>query len=315
MRRPMDLIFSALAPVFLVIALGAVLRRILLKDPAHWAALEKLTYFVLFPALLVVSAVKADLSKVNVLAVSGALIGSVVVLSGLILLVHRPLIAALAADGPGFTSLFQGAVRWNTYIVLAVAGGLYGPAGITIAALALVAMIPVVNVIAVLVLASFSGRHPPTFAYVAEQLARNPYIWACAAGAALNATHFPVPAVLLEFGDVLGRASLALGLLVVGGGLVLDRLARPRPIVLASLALKLLVKPTIALLLARAFGLSGTELMVVAITASVPSAPNGYVLARQMGGDAPLLAEILTLQIVAAALTLPLVVAVAKLLA
>ena len=311
----MSLIITALVPVFLIIALGAVLRRILLKDPAHWAALEKLTYFVLFPALLVVSAVKADLSTVSVIAVAGALIGTVVVLSVLILILHKPLITALAADGPGFTSLFQGAVRWNTYIVLAVAGGLYGAAGITIAALALVAMIPVVNVIAVLVLASFSGRHPPTFAYVAEQLARNPYIWACSAGALLNATGFPVPKVILEFGDILGRASLALGLLVVGGGLILDRLKRPRAIVFASLALKLLVKPAIALALALAFGLSGTELVVVAITAAVPSAPNGYVLARQMGGDAPLLAEILTVQIIGAAITLPLVVTIAKMLA
>lgn len=311
----MSLIITALVPVFLIIALGAILRRILLKDPAHWAALEKLTYFVLFPALLVVSAVKADLSTVNVIAVAGALIGTVVVLSVLILILHKPLITALAADGPGFTSLFQGAVRWNTYIVLAVAGGLYGAAGITIAALALVAMIPVVSVIAVLVLASFSGRHPPTFAYVAEQLARNPYIWACSAGALLNATGFPVPKVILEFGEILGRASLALGLLVVGGGLILDRLRRPRAIVFASLALKLLVKPAIALALALAFGLSGTELVVVAITAAVPSAPNGYVLARQMGGDAPLLAEILTVQIIGAAITLPLVVTIAKMLA
>ncbi|MFS8038489.1 AEC family transporter [Xanthobacter sp. AM11] len=311
----MSIILTALAPVFLVIALGVILRRVLLKDPAHWAALEKLTYFVLFPALLVVSAVKADLSQVNVLAVAGALIGTVVVLSGLILLVHRPLIAALAADGPAFTSLFQGAVRWNTYIVLAVAGGLFRAEGITIAAIALVAMIPVVNVISVLVLASFAGRHAPTFGYVAGQLGRNPYIWACGLGAVLNATAFPVPAVILEFGDILGRASLALGLLVVGGGLVLDRLARPRAIVFAALGLKLLVKPAIALALSLALGLTGTELVVVAITAAVPSAPNGYVLARQMGGDAPLLAEILTLQILGAAVTLPLVVTLATALA
>lgn len=308
----MSVVFSALVPVFLIIALGAVLRRVLLKDPAHWAALEKLTYFVLFPALLIVSAVKADLSQVNVAAVAGSLIGSVLILSGLILLAHRPLIAALAADGPAFTSLFQGAVRWNTYIVLAVAGGLFRAEGITIAALALVAMIPVVNVIAVLVLASFSGRHPPTFGYVVEQLARNPYIWSCALGAALNALHVPVPKVIVEFGDILGRASLALGLLVVGGGLLLDRLTRPRLIVFASLGLKLLVKPAIAIALSLLFGLTGTELVVVAITAAVPSAPNGYVLARQMGGDAPLLAEILTVQIIGAAVTLPLVVMVAS---
>lgn len=311
----MSLIFTALVPVFLVIALGAFLRRILLKDPAHWAALERLTYFVLFPALLIVSAVKADLSQVNVLAVSCALVGAVVVQSVLLVVFHRPLMSGLSADGPAFTSLFQGSVRWNTYIVLAVAGGLFRAQGITIAAIALVVMIPIVNIICVLVLAAFSGRTKPTLGYVLGQLAQNPYIWACALGAVLNATHFPVPAVLVEFGDILGRASLALGLLVVGGGLALDRLARPRAVVLASIVLKLMVKPVIAIALSLLLGLSGTELVVVAIAASVPSAPNGYVLARQMGGDAPLLAEMLTLQIVASALTLPVVVAIAKMLA
>lgn len=311
----MATILSALVPVFLIIALGVVLRRTLLTDAIHWVALEKLTYFVLFPALLVVSAVKADLDKVNILAVAGTLIATVLVLSGIIVALNRPIRRLFAADGPDFTSFYQGAVRWNTYVVLAVAGGLFGAAGITIAALALVTLIPVVNVSAVLVLAAFSGREPPTGRYIAGQLARNPYISACIVGAALNVLRVPVPQIVLEFGDILGRASLAIGLLVVGGGLALNALARLKPLVMASLALKLLAKPAIAIAIGLAAGLTGVELVVVALIAGVPSAPAGYMLARQMGGNAPLLAEILTLQIIAAAVTLPLVVAAASALA
>lgn len=311
----MATILSALVPVFLVIALGVVLRRTLLPDVQHWVALEKLTYFVLFPALLVVSAVKADLAKVNIVAVAGTLIGTVLLLSGLIVALNRPVRRAFAADGPDFTSFYQGAVRWNTYVVLAVAGGLFGAEGITIAALALVTLIPVVNVNAVLVLAAFSGREPPTGRYILGQLARNPYISACVVGAALNVLHVPVPALVLEFGDILGRASLAIGLLVVGGGLALNTLVRLKPLVLASLGVKLLVKPAIAICIGLAAGLTGVELVVVALIAAVPSAPAGYMLARQMGGNATLLAEILTLQIIAAAVTLPLVVTVASALA
>ncbi len=311
----MGLVLTALAPVFLIIALGAILRRILLPEAAHWAALEKLTYFVLFPALLVVSAVKADLSEVSVLAVASALIGAVLVLSGLILVRHRMFSALLGTDGPAFSSVFQGAVRWNTYIVFAVAGGLYGAKGITIAAVAMVAMIPVVNVIAVMVLAAFCGQAAPTAGYIGGQLLRNPYLWACALGGLLNAFAVPVPRVVLEFGDILGRASLALGLLVVGSGLNLGALMRPKLPVMASLALKLLAKPLIAVILGLILGLGGVELTMVAVIAAVPAAPNAYVLARQMGGDAPMLAEILTLQIIAAGVTLPLVIALAKLVA
>jgi predicted permease len=56
-------------------------------------------------------------------------------------------------------------------------------------------------------------------------------------------------------------------------------------------------------------GLREIDLLVVAVSTAVPSAPNGYVLARQMGGDAPLLAEILTVQTLLAAVTMPLVIA------
>ncbi len=311
----MAVILTALVPVFLIIALGTLLRRILLKDPLHWVGLERLTYFVLFPALLIVSAVKADLTKVNVLAVAATLFGTILVLAAGIFLARHQLMRILKVDGPAFTSLFQGSARWNTYIALAVAGGLYGAEGITVAAVALVALIPVINVMAVLILAHYASDTPPTVRSVFAHLLRNPYIWACIIGGALNYTGFPVPKVVLEFGDILGRASLAVGLLVVGGGLAISQLARPKPIVYVASVLKLLVKPSLAIGFGLLLGLTPIELAVVVITASVPAAPAGYVLARQMGGDAALLAEMLTVQIMAAAVTMPLMVGIAQFLA
>jgi predicted permease len=69
--------------------------------------------------------------------------------------------------------------------------------------------------------------------------------------------------------------------------------------------LKLAVLPTLAALLAGAFGVTGGDLSVVVIAASVPSASASYVLARQLGGNAPLMAEILTLQTLLAMGTMP----------
>ncbi len=308
----MSSILAALVPVFLVILLGVVLRRLLLTKAEHWIALEQLTYFVLFPALLLVSAVKADLRGVSVLAVVGAMLGAIIIMSAVLLLTRPVLSGGLRLSGPAFTSLFQGVTRWNTYVALAVAGGLYGAAGVTVAAVALVAMIPAVNVICVIVLARYAGAHHATPRFIGIQLLRNPFIWSCAAGALLNGFAVPVPAMVVEFGDILGRASLALGLLVVGGGLALDRLKEVKPVVFLALVLKLAVKPAVAVGLGLAFGLRGTELAVLAIVCGVPSAPNGYVLARQMGGDAPLLAEMLTVQIITAAVSLPLLLSAVR---
>lgn len=301
------LILTALVPVALIVALGYGLRRTLLKEASHWFAMEQLTYFVLFPALLTVSAARADLSRVSFSGVVGAY-GLTLTILFLLLIAARPLLArTLGVSGPAFTSVAQGVLRWNSYLALAVASGLYGAEGVTVAAVALASLVPFVNIMVVWLLARHASTRPPGMGTVLRQLARNPLILSCAAGMAINMLSLPVPAVVMEFGDILGRASLALGIMVVGAGLSLRGLARPKPEALLAVILDLLVKPAMTLAIGLWFGLSGVELVTITLLSAVPSAPAGYVLARQMGGDAPLLAQILTLQILASAVTLPLV--------
>jgi predicted permease len=79
----------------------------------------------------------------------------------------------------------------------------------------------------------------------------------------------------------------------------------------AGVILKLLVMPVLALGLALSFGISGINLVIVAVCSAVPTSPSAYVLARQMGGDAPLLAQIITLQTILAAITMPVSIALA----
>ena len=52
--------------------------------------------------------------------------------------------------------------------------------------------------------------------------------------------------------------------------------------------------------------MTGDDLAVVVIAGSVPSASASYVLARQLGGNARLMAEILTLQTLLAMVSMPL---------
>jgi hypothetical protein len=176
----------------------------------------------------------------------------------------------------------------------------------------MVAMIPLLNVLAVWVLAHYAAPQRLAWPKILLTIAKNPLIWACVVGLAINLTHLPIPNPLHEFADALGRCSLALGLLLVGAGLHLEGLRRPRAAAGLTLGLKLVLMPLIAIGLGAAFGLSGPALGVVACCAAVPSASNGYILARQMGGDAPLLAQILTMQTMLAVLTMPLFIALAS---
>ena len=123
----MAVVIAALLPVFLLIVLGFILKRTLMRLETQWHGLERLTYYVLFPMLLIQTLVKADLTKVPVAGVGGALLLSALLMS-LLCLALRPLLARFAVDGPAFTSIFQGATRWQTYVALAVSGNLFGDA-------------------------------------------------------------------------------------------------------------------------------------------------------------------------------------------
>jgi predicted permease len=298
-------VVAALIPVFLLMAAGVVARRFLVTEGTHWIGIERLVYFLLFPALLIDTLARADLSKVPVAIVGGALLCAVLLMAALCLALRPILMRGLRINGPAFTSLFQGALRWQTFVALAVAGNLYGELGLALASVAAIAMIPVLNVLCVWVLAHFAAPTRPAWRDVAFVLARNPLIWSCVLGIALNVAHIPIPAPLHAFADALGRASLALGLLLVGAGLQTARLFRPAAATLVASLLKLVVMPALAIGIAMLLGAHGIELAVVACCASVPAASSAYVLARQMSGDTALIAEILTVETALAILTMP----------
>jgi len=304
----MAIVLAGLLPVFLLIVLGAVLKRTLMRLETQWHGLERLTYYVLFPMLLIQTLVKADLSSVPVAGVGGALLLAALLMS-MLCLALRPLLHRLAVDGPAFTSIFQGATRWQTYVALAVSGNLFGTAGLALASVAMVAIIPLVNVLSVAVLAHYASPEKQSLRSIVMTLLRNPLIWACAIGLVINVIHLPLPKIWHQVADALGGSSLAIGLLVTGAGLHLEGLLRPSAAAVLGVVLKLILMPALGIALGLAFGLSGTNLVIVAACSAVPASSSAYVLARQMGGDAPLLAQIITLQTILAAVTMPIAIA------
>jgi len=304
----MAVVIAALLPVFLLIVFGFALKRSLMRLETQWHGLERLTYYVLFPALLIQTLVKADLTRVPIAGVGGALVLSALAMS-LLCLGLRPLLAKMDIDGPAFTSIFQGATRWQTVVALAVSGNLFGDAGLALASVAMVAIIPLVNVFSVAVLAHYAATEKQSVRSIVMTVVRNPLIWACAIGLALNVLHVPLPRIWHEVADALGRCSLAIGLLVTGAGLHLDGLFRPSTAAGLGVFLKLILMPVLAVALALWFGLSGQNLVIVTACSAVPASSSAYVLARQMGGDAPLLAQIITLQTILAAITMPIAIA------
>ncbi len=302
----MSVALNALLPVLVVIVVGWATANSRLVPREQWAGLDTLTYYVLFPCLLVRSLTGTDLRTLPFATLGLALVLAILTMAALCLAL-RPLLASrFGIDGPRFTSIFQGSTRWNTTVALALAGFLYGAEGVALMSVAIIAMIPLLNVLCVSVLSWFAAATAPSAKRIATELARNPLILACAAGIALNLTGIQLPGPFNSALEMLGRAGLACGLLAVGAGLDLSSLRRPGPALATGTLLRLLLMPLFATGFALLLGVDGTARGIAVLAAAVPTAAASYILARKMGGDAKLMAEIVTMQTVLAVITLPL---------
>ncbi|WP_282609683.1 AEC family transporter [Pelagibius sp. Alg239-R121] len=294
-------ILDATLPIFLLILVGFLLRwRGFIERPA-WEAVEKLTYMILFPALLIRTLATTDFGSLQVLPIVAA-INTPLILTALILMT---LVARFTNDGPALTSMLQGFIRPNTYIGLAVAASLFGEVGFATATLAIAASVPLVNLLSVVALSRHGNNGTRSLGGMLLAIVKNPIIVACALGILLNVTAVGLPSISDPFLEILGRAALPLGLIAVGAGLELRNEGGALGALVAPIVGKLVVLPIITAFACGLFGVTGVGAYVAILFNALPAASSSFILARQLGGDAALMARIITIQTAAAMITLP----------
>lgn len=295
----------SLLPVFLVIAAGFLIRRVNLIREADWAGVDRLAYYVLFPAILIREIGTANFEGVPVVRMAAAMMLAVAAFGILLLLARPALKRTLGMNDPQFTSLFQGATRWHTFIALAVLPLTLGPGALALAAVSMAAMIPLLNIMTIVVMTVCLGGRLDAAA-IAKAVATNPFVVGTAIGLAIAAAHVPLAPALVSALDIVGRGALGVALLSVGAGLQFDQLRRTGSAVVATTGLKLVAMPAVMFAFTWLLGVGGLPQAVAVISGATPTGSGGYILARQMGGDAPMFAAILTLQVIVSAVTLPL---------
>ncbi|MGE0154617.1 MAG: AEC family transporter [Reyranellaceae bacterium] len=299
----MNAVLAALFPIFLLIAAGWLLQRRRFPGGDFWPLAERFMYFFLFPALLVKETAAARIGAYEPLTLIATLLSAIAAMTVLALLV-RP-----GMSGPSFSSFYQGAMRFNSYVGLGAALALHGSDGIGLFAVAIAVCVPTLNVLCVAVLIRYGKtEHTATLdlAGQARLIASNPLILACLAGIALNLLGVRLPAAVNAVAGILGQASIALGLLAVGAALDLSVLRRARWPVIGMCLFNLVLYPAVMAGFALLYGLEGLGRSVVLLWATLPTSAASYILARQLGGDAPLMAAGVTATTVAAAVTMPL---------
>jgi len=286
-------------PNFVLILVGLALARGFDYGRGFWEGLEKLVYFVLFPALLLRSLAVSTLDLASVGKVVAC--GWALMILGMALgWLAKPLFRVEARVA---ASCFQCAFRFNTYIGLAVAGSVFGAPGVATGALLFGTLIPLANLGAVGMLAAHTRTN------LWAELARNPLVVSTLAGFAWNLAGLGMPGFLDQTLNLLGSSALPAGLLAVGAALRIERGEASTAAHAWWLGVKLAALPAAAFACVRILGLSGVEAGVLLLWAALPTASSAYILAVRMGGDGPSVATQITVGTLLSMATLPLWVA------
>lgn len=290
----------ALLPVIAIVSIGYFLAWRKSLQPEGWRAIERLCYVLLFPCLIIRVLATAPFDE-SPWRIALALIAAQLVMAAV---GHAARFSPRIAR-PAIGCIIQSNVRWNTFVALALAGTLFGDEGLALTAIAAAAMIPTANAISVLGFSQYGDsdirRHPLL------DLVRNPLVIACIIGGAINISGLGIPTLVDRVIETLASAALALGLLVAGAGLDFNALKHTGSRTVFWSLVRLLMMPILAVSFALGLGVTGVGLAVIGIAAATPTATNGYILARQLGGDAPFMANLIATQTVLAVLTMPLI--------
>ena len=290
----------ALLPVISIVVLGHVLAARNWIRAESWRAIERLSYVVLFPALIIRTLANAPFESAPwrltiALILAQLTLGAIGWFSRFLPGMPRPAIG----------TVIQSNVRWNTMIALSIGSLLFGDEGLALVTIAAAVMIPTANIISVYALISHADTpHGPRPKPIVA-LFQNPIVIACIIGLGLAGFDIDLPRLPDDILRILGQAALALGLLAAGAGVDLSALLRAGPRTLTWSLVRLLGLPVLAVGFCLMLGISGTPLIIAVICGSVPTATSSYILAKELGGDAPFAANLIAVQTVLAMVTIP----------
>lgn len=297
-------ILIAIAPIFILIVMGHLLRRGNIPALEFWNLNDKLVYWVLFPPLLFFKMATMELSgqafgQLAIVVYSGfftALVFAVVV--GRFFKLNRPL----------HTSIIQGSARHNTFIALAVAEAVFGEQGLLTATFLTALLIPVTNlsVVSLMIITLRGGEPKGVFAVIAKELMRNPVLLAVFFGWMVNVAGIEHIPVVFDVCQILGAAALPIVLMCVGANIRVRAMAASALPVVLSIVGKLIIFPGVIALAGLVLKLDPVTILIAMIFGSVPTAAGAYSLAKQMGGDAPAMAAVVTVQTGLSFVTMPL---------
>ncbi len=293
---------NAVLPIVLMTVLGYLLKRLGLLDLSFVSTGSKVAFLVAFPCSVFSSFNGVHLSEIFDLRLL-LLITLSMFLSTAVLLLIVPL---FVRERSVAASMVQGMVRSNMIIQgMPMLSLLYTGAELASGTFMLpfgVLANNITSTIVFIVLLPQKNSHRIRGAIL--PLLKNPLVIASVLGLLFAAFSWRLPTALNNTVTQLGRAAAPLALLALGADFDISQCRRDLRYTLPSILVKLILVPGVATVAAVLLGVRGAPLCALMLFLGSSSASACYVMAREMGGDAPVAGEIICLGTILSAFTL-----------
>ena len=295
-------IFAVTAPIFSLVIIGLVLKRLHLLSDEFISGASLLVYKATLPTLLGMAVLKA-----NVPALLESKLFGFYILATLLTTVICWIIAARWIRSDQRAVFIQAAFRGNQGIIaLALTLSFYGDQALQMAGLMAGISGVVNNAIAVVVFSVLSTRYRPTPMTVAKEVVLNPMIVGVMIGVVLSLSGLQLPKWLIHSGELFGSMTLPLALLCIGATLSFKAFQTTGVLAVHATLTKLVWVPMLFTAIGWYIGISGMELGVLFLFLAAPTAAASYVMAKISGDDAELAANVIVLTTFASMFTITL---------
>lgn len=306
----MDSIFCNILPIFLIAVIGSFIRKQWLTSDEFWRGLEKLSFYLLFPAVLFNSVYKLDLISSEFVRLTIALVISNLTVSGLVIYYQKK----ENYEKSQFTSLFQGATRHNNYIFFALSAALFGDSGLSVVAAISPYMIVLTNITAIMCFihyvpqSSGGASRERSIVIMLRSIITNPFVIASLVGFAFNCFKIELNKGIENTIANLADSALTIGILIVGASLKIRIHPDNMKLIAAASFIKLIITPIITFMVLWFMAVSGVAKSVGILFSCLPCASSAYILSRQLGGDPETMSSIITFTTIFSVLSLSILV-------
>ena len=285
------LALNVVFPMFFLMMLGVILKRIKMVDERSLTVMNSLIFRVFMSTLLFLSVYNiGDLSAFSAKNLKLMLYAFVSIL--VVLVLAWLIFVRLIADKKRLAVMIQGVYRGNFILFgLAIAGSLYGDAGLGIVSILTVVTIPTFNILAVIILEYYSGKEISRKKLI-KQVSKNPLVIATVIGIIFLASGIKLPKPIYKSLNDISKIATPLAFIVLGAELKFGNMLKNMKYLIFVDFLKLVVNPLISISIGKMLGFQGAEIVALLAMTACPTAVSSFTMAKEMNVDGDLAGEI-----------------------